>query len=150
MSFEPAQAGWTESLPNLKDLAFVMWSEGGVAYRNEKTQNIVETPHLRVNLPKGQGASLETMRFDDTQSADRSGGADRYEQGDGQIAYKSGFEFAGIGHEVGVFDMKVSQRDTMARILRAHEDALGFEKTHIVLNGLLTVLGTTQHLGRRH
>lgn len=150
MSFESAQTGWTGSSRNLKDLASVMWSKGGGACRNETPPNIVETPHLRINLPKEHMASLETMPFDDIQSAYRNGGVDRYEAGDGQIAYKSGVGFADIGRGVGVFDMKEPQQDAMARILRAREDALGFETTHIALNGLLTVLGTTQHLGRRH
>ncbi len=127
-----------------------MSSERGAAYRNDVPPNIVETPHLRANLPKETGASLETLQFDDTQAADRNGGADRYEEGNGQIAHKSGFEFAGNGRDVGVFDINVSNQGAVARILHACRDAPELEKTNIPLNGLLTVLDNTKHLGRRH
>lgn len=147
MSFEPAQVDRTESLRNLKDLASVMSSEGGATCRNDITLNIVETPHLRINSPKETMTSLETMQFDDNQSPS---GADRGEEGDRQIAHKSDFEFAGIGRDVGVFGMNVSNQRAVARILRAHDDAPGLERTHIALHGLLTVFGNTKHLGRRH
>ena len=150
MSFEPAQAGWTKSSRNLKDLASFMSSEQRAAYRNDTPLYIVETPHLRINLPKEHGASLEAMRFDDTQAADRDGGVDRYEEGNGQIAHKSGFEFAGISRDVGVFDINVSNQRAQARILHACEDVPALEKPLIALNGLLTVLGNMKHLARRH
>ena len=124
-----------------------MSSEGGATCRNDITLNIVETPHLRINSPKETRTSLETMQFDDTQSPS---GVDRDEESDRQIAHKSDFEFAGIGRDVGVFGMNVSNRGAVARILRAHVDAPGLETTHFALNGLQTVLGNTKHLGRRH
>ena len=147
MSFDPAQAGWTKSSRNLKDLASFMSSEGGATCRNDMLLNIVEKQHLRVNSPKEHGASLETMQFDDTQSPS---GVDRDEESDRQIAHKGDFEFAGTGRDVGVFGMNVSNQGAVARILRAHDDAPGLETTHFALNGLQTVLGNTKHLGRRH
>lgn len=147
MSFEPAQVDRMGSLQNLKDLASVMSSEAGAAHRNDIPLNIVETPHLRINSPKEHRASLETMQFNDTQSPS---GVDRGEEGDRQIAHESDFEFAGIGRDVGVFGMNVSNQGAVARILRAHDDAPGLERTHIALHGLLTVFGKTKHLGRRH
>ncbi|GGC23733.1 hypothetical protein GCM10011363_45340 [Marivita lacus] len=150
MSFEPAQVDRTESLRNLKDLASVMSSEQRAAYRNDTPLYIVEKPHLRINLPKEHGASLEAKRFDDTQAADRDGGVDRHEEGNGQIAHKGGFEFAGIGRDVGVFDINVSNQRAQARILHPREDVPALEKPLIALNGLLTVLGNMKHIARRH
>lgn len=150
MSFEPAQAGWTGLSRDLKDLAFVMSSEAGAPYRNDTTLNIVETPHLRINLPKGPEAPLEAMLFDDTQAADRNGGVDRYEEGNRQIAHESGFEFVGISRDVRVFDINVSNQGAVARILPACGNAPELEKTLIARNGLLTVLGNIKHLARRH
>ena len=150
MSFEPAQAGWTGFSRDLKDLAFVRSSKAGAPYRTGTTLNIVEKPHLRINLPKGLGAPLEAMQFDDTQAADRNGGADRYDEGNGQIAHKNGFEFAGIGRDIDVFDINVSKEGAVAWILPAYGDAPELEKTRIALNGLLTVLSNMKHLARRH
>lgn len=87
------------------------------------------------------------MQFDDTQSPS---GVDRYEEGNGQIAHKSDFEFAGVGRDVGVFDINVSNKRALARILRSREDVPALEKPPIALNGLLTVLGNMKYLGRRH
>lgn len=149
VSFEHAQGDQTGFSQSLKALANIMSSEAGATYHDDTPIGTVETPHLRINLPIEPSVSLETMRLDDTQSANRNGGADRYEEGEGQIAHKSGFEFACIDREVGVFDMNIPNQGPVARLLHAREGAPGLEKTHIALNGLMTVFGNTKHLGRR-
>lgn len=150
MLIEPAHSERTDCLPNLKGLASVMSSKMRTAYLEDAPKCTVETPHLGINLPKEPRVFLETARSNDTKLAKKTGGANRPEEGSGQIAHERGSDFTRIDHWGDAPDINSLDQTSEAGFLHAPGDVSASVTTLIARDGLVILPGDSTYLGRRH